>query len=192
MADLLTIARDLSESGDEGALPVDDWHPERCGEMDLVIEADGTWVHEGAPIRRAALVRLFSRVLRRDGDEYALVTPAERIAIAVRDAPFLVVDTDRDGDDLIARTNVGDAVTVGPNHPIEMRTSPALGLPLPYLRVRGGLDARFDRAAYYRLVEDAAREDGALVVRSGGARFVLGAAEEESGQTPDRKPGRHA
>ena len=180
MADLLSIARELSETGDDAALPVEDWHPERCGTMDLVIRADGSWVHEGAPITRASLVRLFSRVLRRDGDEHVLVTPAERITITVEDAPFLVVDFDREGSreegDLIVRTNVGDAVRVGPDHPITMRRSEALGLDLPYVRVRGELDARFDRAAYYRLVEAASREGGDLVVRSGGATFMLGAA----------------
>ena len=174
MADLLTIARELSEAGDDAALPVEAWNPARCGEMDLTIRADGTWVHEGAPIRRAPLVRLFSRVLRRDGDEHVLVTPAERIAIKVEDAPFLIVDTDWSDGVLVARTNVGDTVRIGPDHPIEMRESPALGLTLPYVRVRGDLEARFDRAAYYRLVDEATRADGKLVVESGGARFVLG------------------
>ena len=176
MADLLSIARELSEAGDDAALPVDQWHPERCGAMDLTIRADGTWVHEGSPITRAPLVRLFSRVLRRDGDEHVLVTPAERIAITVEDAPFLVVDTDRDDGVLVARTNVGDTVRIGPDHPIEMRESPALGVTLPYVRVRGGLEARFDRGAYYRLVDQAERADGRLVVRSGGATFALGTA----------------
>ena len=176
MADLLTIARELS-GAEDAALPVDDWHPARCGVMDLTIRADGTWVHEGRPITRAPLVRLFSRVLRRDEEGYVLVTPAERISITVEDAPFLIVDYDWADGAMLARTNVGDAVRVGPDHPIEVRRSEAMDAVLPYVRVRGRLDARFDRAAYYRLVEEAVREDGQLVVRSGGAGFVLGPAQ---------------
>ena len=175
MADLSSLARELSGTADGGPLPVDQWHPERCGRMDLVIKADGTWVHEGSPIGRASLVRLFSRVLRRDEEGYVLVTPAEKLDIEVEDAPFLAVDYERTSDGYAFRTNVGDVVTAGPDHPIEVRYSDAAGAKVPYVRVRGRLDARLARPAYYRLVEEAERgADGALYIDSGGERFVLG------------------
>ena len=175
MADLLSLARELSDEGGTGDLPVDGWNPERCGEMDLVIRADGTWVHEGSPIGRASLVKLFARVLRKDDDGYVLVTPAEKLDITAEDAPFLAVDYERTEDGYAFRTNVGDVVTAGPDHPLEMRGSDAVGVRVPYVRVRGGLDARLARAAYYRLVEEAdVADNGTLSIRSGGERFVLG------------------
>ena len=176
MTDLVSLARELSEAGGEADLPVEAWNPARCGAMDLTIRADGAWVHEGREITRASLVRLFSRVLRRDGDEYVLVTPAEKITIEVEDAPFLLTDYDREGDVIVGLTNVGDPVRIGPDHPLVMRESAALGLALPYVRVRGRLDARLARAPYYRLVDEAEARDGRLVIRSGGAAFDLGEA----------------
>ena len=187
MADLATLARELSDQGGTGDLPVERWNPERCGTMDLVIRADGSWVHEGSPITRASLVWLFSRVLRRDETpdgkgSYVLVTPAEKIEIAVEDAPFLAVDYERTNDGYAFRTNVGDVVTAGPDHPIETRWSEAAGARVPYVRVRGGLDARLARPAYYRLVDEAEQgEGGALFIESGGVRFDL-AAEVPAGQ----------
>ena len=178
MADILSLARELSDAGGTGDLPVDRWNPERCGAMDLVIKADGSWVHEGTPIARASLVKLFARVLRRDGDGYVLVTPAEKLDITVEDAPFLAVDYERTNEGYAFRTNVGDVVTAGPDHPIAMRGSEAIGVRVPYVLVRGGLEARLARPAYYRLVEDAdVAEDGTLSIKSGGRRFVLGRPE---------------
>ena len=182
MADILSLARELSPDGEgeggTGDLPVDQWNPERCGEMDLVIRADGSWVHEGSEITRASLIKLFSRVLRRDEDGYVLVTPAEKLDITVEDAPFLAVDYERTGADLAFRTNVGDVVTAGPDHPITMRRSEHAGARVPYVLVRGGLEARLARPAYYRLMAEAdTAEDGTLSVASGGERFVLGKPE---------------
>lgn len=176
MADLLSLARDLSnEDEGPGDLPVERWHPEHCGSMDLVIRSDGTWVHEGEPILRASLVRLFSRVLRRDDDGYVLVTPAEKLSIQVEDVPFLAVDFERTSDGIAFRTNVGDVVTADAAHPIEMRASEAAGTSVPYIRVRGALDARLARPAYYRLVDEAREApDGTLSIESGGQRFALG------------------
>ncbi|MEE4211330.1 MAG: DUF1285 domain-containing protein [Parvularcula sp.] len=161
------------EGGD--ALPVDRWHPEHCGKMDLVIKADGTWMHEGTPMTRAPLVRLFSRILRRDDDGYVLVTPVEKISIEVEDVPFLAVDYDRTAEGFVFRTNVGDKVLASPEHPVTLRMSEHLGQLAPYVLVRGRLEARLDRPAYYRLAEDLdTDEDGeALLLPSGGATFRL-------------------
>ncbi|MCQ8185623.1 DUF1285 domain-containing protein [Parvularcula maris] len=171
--DLSRLAASLSDQPDDAPLPVENWRPQHCGEMDLVIRSDGSWWHEGTRISRPALVRLFSRVLRRDDDGYVLVTPVEKIAITVEDVPFLAVDMDETEEGYRFRTNVGDMVVIGPDHPIELRDVPESPSRAPYIRVRGKLDARLDRAVYYRFLDMLPEEDGALVVRSGGATFTL-------------------
>lgn len=173
--DLNRLAATLSDAGGDAPLPVEKWHPEHCGSMDLVIRADGSWWHEGTPFARAALVRLFSRILRKDPDGYVLVTPVEKIAITVEDVPFLAVDFDRTGEGYVFRTNVGDQVLIDEEHPIALKHSPALGQRAPYIRVRGDLEARVDRPAYYRLAETLPMTDkgNALVLESCGARFML-------------------
>lgn len=174
--ELSRLAAALADKGDDAVLPVDKWHPERHGDIDIVIRADGSWVHEGGIIQRPELVRLFSRVLRKDEDGYVLVTPAERLHLKVEDVPFLISDLERDGERLRLRSNVGDEVTLGPDHPLEMRV-PATGgdTAVPYVLIRGNLWARFDRPAYYRLVtEESCDREGRLVVESDGYRFDLG------------------
>src|SRR5690606_13896366 len=70
--------------------PVESWDPPYCGDIGMRIRADGTWLYQNSPIGRKALVKLFSRILRKDanGRTY-LVTPVERVDVAVEDAPFL-------------------------------------------------------------------------------------------------------
>lgn len=171
----------------QGTLPpVEKWNPERLGEIDLVIRRDGTWVHEGAPIRRAKLVRLFTTVLKREGDAYFLVTPAEKFEIVVEDAPFIAVLMLRDGEGwdqrLTFTTNVGDKVTAGPDHPIAFRKDTETGGGAPYIDVRRGLEARVARALFYDLVGlGETREiegEEQFGVWSGGAFFSFGWADE--------------
>src|SRR5215475_8647597 len=92
--------------------PVDRWNPAHCGDIDIRIARDGTWFHQGSPIGRKELVRLFSTILRKDGTDYVLVTPAEKMRIAVEDAPFQAVLLDAAGEGADRRltftTNVGD------------------------------------------------------------------------------------
>jgi len=136
--------------------PVDRWYPERVGEMDLVIAADGRWLHEGAPIARPRLVRLLSTILRREPDgRYALVTPAEKQLIRVEDRPFLAVDAERDAEGRWwLTTNVGDRLMLDETHRLSPSEPPA-GEPVPEVAVRFGLAARLGRNLYYRLVEAA-------------------------------------
>lgn len=158
-----------------GLPPVHLWHPAHCGEIDIVIQANGEWRHEGAVIARAALVRLFSTVLRRDPDGIYLVTPVEKLKITVEDAPFVAVAVAREGDDLVFTTNVGDVVRAGADHAIRVETDPATGEPRPYLHVRAGLDALIARPVFYDLVDQAVEDEtGALGVWSGGVWFALG------------------
>src|ERR1019366_10713989 len=73
----------------QGLAPVEQWNPPLCGGIDMKIARDGTWFYGGTPIARPALVRLFSTILRKDPEGYVLVTPIEKVAITVDDAPFL-------------------------------------------------------------------------------------------------------
>lgn len=165
-----------------GPPPVHLWHPAHCGEIDIVIRRDGLWMHEGAPIGREALVRLFSTVLRLDPDGFHLVTPAEKMRITVEDAPFLAVRVDRDGEALRFTTNVGDVVEAGPEHAIRVESDPKTGEPAPYLHVRRGLEARLTRPVFYELVEMAEVRETVNGPRHGvssnGAWFAVGPVGE--------------
>ncbi len=153
-----------------------------CGDLDIRIAADGTWYHEGAPIRRPALVKLFASVLRRDAaGDYWLVTPVEQARIRVDDVPFIAVELKVEGEDgakcLSFRTNLDEWVTAGPLHSIAFRPQPGGREPAPYVAVRDGLEARLTRAVYYELAEhavDAGLDGGARFgVHSDGAFFPL-------------------
>lgn len=188
MADLMSYAARLAEAGNDRALPpVERWDPPYCGELDLVIKRDGTWIHEGTPIGRARLVRLFSTVLKREDDRHYLVTPVEKLGIRVEDAPFLAVLMRAKGEGaerrLVFTTNVGDEVAAGPAHRIECRPDPETGRSAPYLEVRAGLQAKIARAVYYDLVAlGETRETGGAKqfgVVSEGVFFPLGPAPVE-------------
>nr|WP_244642151.1 DUF1285 domain-containing protein [Chelatococcus reniformis] len=136
--------------------PVERWNPEFCGDIDMRIAADGTWFYMGTPIGRPALVKLFASILRKDPERYVLVTPVERVGIAVDDVPFLAVEmaVSDAGQDrtLHFRTNVDDVVAVGPEHPLRFERGEGDALK-PYVHVRGDLWARLTRPLLYDLVE---------------------------------------
>ena len=142
----------------KGLPPVDKWHPDFCGDLDMEIKRDGTWFYLGTPIGRMPLVQLFSSVLRRDEDgKTYLVTPVEKVGIRVEDAPFVAVEVDASGEGeervLTFRTNVGDVVEAGPDHPIRFVDEPDTGGLKPYLHVRGRLEALVARPVMYELAE---------------------------------------
>ena len=178
MQSLLKAAR---EAGD-GLPPVDRWHPDYCGEMDMVIKRDGTWWHEGTRITRDRLVRLFSTILRKDEDgQTYLVTPVEKIGITVETAPFIATRVDAVGEgreqSLVFTTNMGDLAEAGPDHPIHVHFDEETGEPTPLVRVRGRLDALMARPVFYELAGLAEEKDGKMGVWSGGEFFPLGAAD---------------
>ena len=159
--------------------PVARWNPDHCGTSDMRIARDGTWYHQGSPIGREAMVRLFSTILRREPDgRYVLVTPVEKLDIEVEDAPFVAVELKSDGAGqertLAFRLNTGDVIVAGPDRRLRLRDS---GVdPHPYLEVRDGLEALIARPVYYELAElalaEAAEPPG---LWSGGAFFPLAA-----------------
>ncbi len=184
MTDLMRYAAALAGAGEGRTLPpVEKWNPPYCGELNLVIRRDGLWIHEGTPIGRANLVRLFSTVLKREGDRYFLVTPVEKLGIKVEDAPFLAVlmreEKGSKGQKLVFTTNVGDAAAAGPGHDLVFRQS--LGGRAPYIRIRAGLWALVARAAYYDLVAlcETREQDGEKVfgVESDGVFFPFAPAD---------------
>lgn len=179
VADLsrLSLAEIAGMAADRRLPPVESWNPERCGDSAMRIAADGTWFHEGAPIRRPNMVRLFSTILRREPDGgHVLVTPAEKLSIAVEDAAFVAVEAKSEGAGsartIAFRLNTGDLVVAGPDHPL--RADGTTEAPAHYLAVRGGLEARLARPAYYDLAEWAIGEGASpLGLWSGGRFFAL-------------------
>lgn len=170
----------------KGPPPVHLWNPPYCGEMDMRIARDGTWFHEGTPIGRAGLVKLFSSILKKEGDRYFLVTPVEKVGIVVEDAPMVAVDFDvaNKGPDqvLTFHTKTEDAATAGPDHPIRVSRDPQTGEPSPYILIRSNLEALIDRKSFYRLIDLGSHETQAgeswFGVRSGGMFFpVIPSAE---------------
>jgi hypothetical protein len=174
------VAAAVRQAPGRGLPPVHLWHPDHCGDIDIVIRRDGLWFHEGTPIGREALVRLFSTVLRKDPDGFHLVTPVEKMKITVEDAPFIAVRVDRMGEALRFETNVGDVVEAGPDNEIRVDADPVTGEPRPYLHVRRGLEARIRRPVFYELVEMSEERDTPegprLGVWSNGAWFPVGPA----------------
>ncbi|MGO4410970.1 MULTISPECIES: DUF1285 domain-containing protein [unclassified Brevundimonas] len=168
------VAEAARQAPGRGLPPVHLWHPEHCGDIDILIRADGVWMHEGSPIGRPALVRLFSTVLRKDLDGYHLVTPAEKLKIRVEDLPFRAVTMQAADGVLSFTTDVGDKVEAGAEHPIVVETDAVTGEPAPRVHVRADLWARIARPVFYEMVERAEAVEGGLVVRSGDAIFALG------------------
>ncbi len=141
--------------------------PGFCGAFDIRIAKDGVWHHEGRPIRRMELVKLFSRVLRRDEDgAFRLVTPYENGVIQVEDAPFVAVELSAEDGRLSLRTNIDEWVTIDANHPLRVEVDPISQTPRPYVLVRDRLEALIQRSLFYDLVEH-----GESVTVNGQERF---------------------
>jgi len=179
---LASSARAAAKAGKKGAPPVHLWNPPFCGDIDMRIARDGTWFYMGTPIGRKELVTLFASIIRRDGDDYFLVTPVEKVGITVDDAPFVAIDFDLEGDGLRFVTNVGDSVVAGAEHPIRVVRDPQTGEPSPYVLIRANLEALIDRKSFYRLVdigeEDMVAGEAWFGVRSAGVFFpIIPAAE---------------
>nr|WP_246663109.1 DUF1285 domain-containing protein [Pseudolabrys sp. FHR47] len=147
----------LPREGGKGLPPVHLWNPPFCGDLDMRIASDGTWFYEKSPIGRIGLVKLFSSVLKREGDKYFLVTPVEKVGIIVDDAPFtaveLKVEDAPEGRTLNFRTNVDEWIAAGPGHALRFEEDDENGGLAPYLHVRRDLWAKVTRALFYDLVD---------------------------------------
>lgn len=166
----------------KGLPPVHLWNPDFCGDIDMRIARDGTWYYQGTPIGRKPMVRLFSTIMRRDGDDYFLITPVEKVRITVDDAPFVAVSlqVEGEGERQILRftTNVDDVTEAGPEHALRVLIDPETDEPSPYMHVRANLEALIHRNVFYQLVELAVPRDMEgqrwLGVWSGGVFFPIG------------------
>jgi uncharacterized protein len=173
------LARLVAEAGKRAKTrPVERWDPPYCGEIDLRVASDGSWFYRGSPIHREALVRLFASILRREPDgRHVLVTPVEKVGIAVEDAPFLAVEVMAEGEGagqrLTFRTNVGDIVAAGAEHMLRFTQEEATDGLKPYLTVRGRLEALATRAVAFELVALAEERAGQLGVWSGDTFFAF-------------------
>lgn len=180
------IAASVRATKSKGLPPVHLWNPPFCGDLDMRIARDGTWFYLGTPIGRAPLVKLFSSILRKDGDKYFLVTPVEKVGITVDDAPFVATDFEIVGEGeaqvLTFTTHVGDTAVAGSDHPIRVERDTETGEPSPYVLVRANLEALIDRKSFYRLVECGAHHmvDGQswFGVWSDGAFFPIIPSDE--------------
>lgn len=160
--------------------PVERWNPEHCGDSEMRIASDGTWFHQGSPIGRKEMVRLFSTILRREADGgYVLVTPVEKLSIEVEDAPFIAVELSTEGAGesrtLAFRLNTGDLVMADGEHRLSIRGTAEE--PRPYLHVRNGLEALVARTVFYELAAIALEEqesaDAPIGLWSNGTFFAL-------------------
>lgn len=174
------LFNDVIAVSGESLPPVDSWNPPLSGDIDIRIDREGRWYHEGDLIQREALVKLFSRILKREGDEYFLVTPVEKWRIQVDVAPFYVTGLDvlkRQGHQaLLFSTSTGEQVMAGSNHPLRL-DSQATGEPVPLLMIRGGMMGLLSRPVFYQLVELAesgpGEQEKVMGVYSQGAFFPL-------------------
>ena len=181
---LTSVATQAGASG-KGLPPVHLWNPPFCGDLDMRIAGDGSWYYMGTPIGRPALVRLFSTILKREGDKYFLVTPVEKVGIRVDDAPFMAVEMRKEADQrgplLHFRTNVDDWVACDADHRLRFEPGESRG-PTPYLHVRADLWAKVTRALYYELVDMGEERviDGKVMfgLESGGTFFAMADAED--------------
>jgi len=168
--------------GESEIPPLEKWNPPFCGDIDMRIAADGRWFYEGSPIGREAMVKMFSRVLWREGDRYFLKTPVEKVGIQVDDVPFFVTQVERrkgeKGIELIFTTSAGDRVRADAEHPIRVETDRKTGEPSPYLMIRFGMEGKLARNLFYQRVELGRvihdKKGSELVVDSAGKVFSLG------------------
>lgn len=159
-----------------------DWKPTQCGDSQMRIASDGRWFHQGSVIAKPALVQLFSRLLRREGEQYFLITPVEKLSIDVEDAPFVSINTYIEGEGpeqkLYVTTNLHDTLCVSAEHPLRVEVDPHTQEPAPYVSVGANLAVRVQRSDFYQLVEYAqerwVNEDRVMAVLSAGKWFSLG------------------
>ncbi|MCW8093375.1 DUF1285 domain-containing protein [Alteromonas sp. ASW11-130] len=182
--DLNKLQTQITGHQDDGLPPVEKWDPPFCGDLNMQIKLDGRWFYENSPIGRLALVRLFSSVLKKEGERYFLVTPVEKVGLSVEDVPFLITQWKEENGVYQFTTQTGDELPLNENHPIELRQPPTAlsdpqATPIPYIKVRRNLWARFNQNVYYQLIERAQPKqanDGttSLQLTSQGQTYCIG------------------
>ena len=176
LSKIIKFATELNEKSTDGLPPVDQWNPEYCGDIGMEIKRDGTWYYMGTPIGRKRIVKLFSRILRKEDDNtYVLVTPVEKVLINVEDAPFIATYVEILGEgkelNLKFNTNVDDTIIASKDYPIRVVINKKTNEPSPYILIRRNLEAKISRPVFYELIEIAEHFNDKFGVWSGGSFF---------------------
>jgi uncharacterized protein len=190
-ATMMAASRDASNplkglqevrSGGSALPPVHLWNPPFCGDIDMRIARDGTWFYMNSPIGRKPLYVLFSRVLRKDGDKYFLVTPVEKCGIKVDDAPFVAIRMNVTGSgreqQISLETNVDDTVVVNAENRLRFEVEANTDGLKPYVKVRSNLEALVARALFYDLVAIGVTQGEWFGVWSSGVFFPMQRSSE--------------
>ena len=146
--------------------PVESWNPTVEGEIDINIDSQGRWFHEGGHFDRQDLARMFASILRREGDDYYLVTPVEKLKIRVADVPFRIVLMNKEQDGINFISSMGDEVKMSPEHPLEFRQNKNLEY-IPYIMIRNNLWAKLNQSVYYELMNLVEEAEGGFFIRGG-------------------------
>lgn len=152
-----SLLAELEKVKDKGRPPIHLWNPDNVKDIDMQIQADGTWYYMGTPIERPRLVHLFASVMKLENGDYFLVTPVEKCRIQVEDAPFQIVLLENTGTGesqiLVLTTNMGESISLGSEHGLRVDIDSETEEPALYVMVRDGLEARVNRNVYYQLAE---------------------------------------
>jgi hypothetical protein len=164
----------LKQIGDQKQPPVEQWDPEFCGDLDMVIHRSGQWSYQGSPIGRPAMVKLFDSILKREEDRYFLVTPVEKVGIRVESTPFVAVSAERIDDTWIVTNHLGEQKPLDAAHSLD--TNNVSGEPV--MVWRRNLPARIHQNVMYQwqtwaLEHDTLDDEGRLWLDSAGERFLL-------------------
>ena len=176
----------FSKSNKKSLPPIEKWNPPFCGDIDMTISKSGKWYYMGSEIKRPAMVKLFSGILRLESDNsYYLVTPVEKVRIQVEDAPFVAVAITKEQSEgmntVTFRTNLNDEIVLSKENPlsIEIKKNDE---PSPYITVRNNLRALISRSVFYELVDlaETIPIDGVtyLAIKSQGEIFKIHKAED--------------
>lgn len=164
------------ESHNSSLPPVELWDPPYCGEMDIEIKSGGDWFYNGTSFKRMSLVKLFASVIKKEADNYFLVTPVEKVKINVVDTPFIVTQwqwVDESKSVIQLMTNLGDSFLLDKEHPITLRSDDMLSV-----IVRRNLPATIHRNVFYQWIEEASEVEvnsrPALAINSAGMQILLG------------------
>lgn len=164
---------------DIDSFPIEQWHPKTVGDIAIYIDADGQWFYQGTPFIRKKMIRLFSRLLRKEGDHFYLVTPVEKLQVRVEDVPFVIVDVEFAGSDdqktITFTTSIGDTCILSERCPLHVVPEHLSKNKIfkPYVRIRHALEAKVNRNVFYQLVEKSEQYEEQYGVWSDGQFWLL-------------------
>ena len=72
--------------------PLDEWNPPLCEGVEFTLDEDSKWFYNGSEIKRKAMIKLFSKLVKREGDNYFVVTPSEKICLKAKGEIFSIID----------------------------------------------------------------------------------------------------